>query len=324
MTSRRDIDLSVVVPVFRNKDSLTALLSRLSALCDELRVRRDAVCEVVFVDDGSDDGSWEFLQRNLSEANFTMELLRLTRNFGQVNATLAGLEVARGKCVAFISADLQDAPELLLDMYESWLNGAEVVVAQRVERDEGLGRRLPSRLAYGIARLHNPSIPSTGFDYALLDRVVVDRMKELPGRHRFLQGDILWFGYRTVFVPYRRVNRQHGKSQWTWSKRWKYFIDIAIDGSYVPIQAISRVGIVTALLGLIYACVVIVSWLMGATPFTGWAPIMITILLVGGLIMTMLGVIGEYLWRIYDDIGARPNYVIREHRSSREGDGRRT
>ena len=319
--SRPDIDVSVVVPVFRNRESLAPLLSRLSALADALRVRRNAACEVVFVDDGSDDGSWEFLQRNLTEVNFTMELLRFTRNFGQVNATLAGLEEAKGQCVAFISADLQDAPELLLDMYESWLNGAEVVVGERVERDEGPGRRLPSRLAYGIARRHNPSIPVTGFDYALLDRVVVDRMKELSGRHRFLQGDILWFGYRTVFVPYRRVNREHGKSQWTWSKRWKYFIDIAIDGSYVPIQAISRIGIITALVGLIYACVVVVSWFMGATPFTGWAPIMITVLLVGGIIMTMLGVIGEYLWRIYDDIGARPNYVIRDHRSSSEDTG---
>lgn len=309
-------DLSVVVPIYRNRDSLPMLFDRLNMLVEELRTAQGAQCQVVLVDDGSDDGSGDFLEESIDDLTCEVEILRFTRNFGQVNAILAGLEVAVGRCVAFVSADLQDAPELLVSMYSSWLEGAEVVVAQRVERDEGLGRRLPSRFAYSIARRHNPMIPPTGFDFALLDRVVVDQMNQLPGRHRFLQGDILWFGYRTVFVPYRRVNRQHGKSQWTLSKRWKYFIDIVIDGSYLPIQVISRAGILTALAGLVYAAVVIVSWLIGTTPFTGWAPLMVTLLVVGGLIMTMLGVIGEYLWRIYDDIGARPKYVIRDRKSS--------
>ena len=131
-------------------------------------------------------------------------------------------------------------------------------------------------------------------------------------RHRFFQGDLLWTGYRTCFIPYTRLKRTIGKSQYNFGKKFKNFLDAALDASYLPIRFISLAGIATSLFGLIYSISIVISWLQGGTPFTGWAPIMIAILLVGGLIMVMLGVIGEYVWRIYEEFRKRPNYVIRD------------
>ena len=126
------------------------------------------------------------------------------------------------------------------------------------------------------------------------------------------QGDLLWLGYRTAFIPYVRLKRLIGKSQYSFAKKLKNFLDAFLDASYLPIRFISAMGVATSLLGLVYGLTVVYSWFQGATPFTGWAPIMIVILFIGGLIMMMLGVIGEYIWRIYDEVRKKPNYIIRD------------
>jgi dolichol-phosphate mannosyltransferase len=310
-----EVDLSLVIPVFRNSASLPNLITRLNILNRE--VRHEFSMEFIFVDDGSDDPSWSVLADLINSLDSDARLFRLTRNFGQVNALLAGFENARGKNIAFISADLQDSPDLLKEMWALRKGGAKVVIAHRVQRDESLLRRIPSKLAYRTAQRTHPNMPQGGFDYALMAREVVENLLTLRGRHRFLQGDILWFGYPTAIVPYTREKREHGKSQWTLAKKWKYFIDLIIDGSYLPIQVMSRVGFSLSLSGLVYAVVITAVWLFGGTPFQGWAPIMISILFIGGLIISMLGIIGEYLWRIYDDLGNRPRYVVDETRENK-------
>jgi hypothetical protein len=157
-----------------------------------------------------------------------------------------------------------------------------------------------------------PQIPKGGFDFVLMDRVVMDGFNAIDVRHRFFQGDLLWAGYRTSFIPYQRQKRTIGRSQYSFGKKLKNFVDAILDASYLPIRFISVLGFVTAGLGFIYALTIVVSWMLGDTPFSGWAPLMMAVLVVGGLIMIMLGVIGEYVWRINEEVRKRPNYVVRD------------
>jgi dolichol-phosphate mannosyltransferase len=227
-------------------------------------------------------------------------------------AMLAGFKEVTGDAVINISADLQDPAELIPQMVEKWQGGAEIVVCYRTDRSDTLFAKLFSRLAYGVLRLSMPQIPPGGFDFVLMDRKVMDEFNSIDVRHRFFQGDLLWTGYRTSFIPYVRLKRTIGKSQYNFGKKFKNFLDAVLDASYLPIRFISLIGLITSGLGVLYSATIVISWLRGETPFEGWAPLMIVILLVGGLIMVMLGVIGEYVWRINEEVRKRPNYVIRD------------
>lgn len=300
--------LSVVVPVFRNRDTLAptfeGILATRNAAFPALGL------EVVFVDDGSDDGSWEELSRLHGQYPQHVSLVKLSRNFGQVCAILAGYEAATGDAVVTISADLQDPVALIAEMVGCWQRGSEIVIAHRKARNDDAAATLSSKMAYGIARRANPKIPTGGFDYLLLSNRAAKLLCSFQGRHRFFQGDVLWLGLPTTFIPYERQRRPVGKSGWSFAKKFKYFTDLILDSSYLPIRLMSGVGFLTATAGLIYALVIVWAWFQQTTPFPGWAPLMITLLIVGGLIMMMLGVIGEYLWRIYDDVKFRPLYVV--------------
>ena len=146
----------------------------------------------------------------------------------------------------------------------------------------------------------------------LIDRKTLDEFNAIDVRNRFFQGDLLWTGFRTSFIPYVRLKRSIGKSQYNLTKKLKNFLDAFLDASYLSIRLISFIGVITSLFGAVYSITVVYSWLRGGTPFSGWAPLMIAIMLVGGLIMVMLGIIGEYIWRIYDEVRKKPNYIIRE------------
>ena len=241
-----------------------------------------------------------------------VKAITFTRNFGQMAAMLAGFREATGDAVINISADLQDPVELIPEMVEKWESGAEIIVCYRTDRSDSTLARISSRIAYSVLRLSLPQIPRGGFDVVLMDRIVMDTFNAIDVRHRFFQGDLLWTGYRTSFIPYVRQKRTIGRSQYNFGKKLKNFLDAVLDASYLPIRFMSLLGLITAGLGILYSLTVIYAWLRGDTPFTGWAPIMIVILLVGGLIMVMLGVIGEYVWRINEEVRKRPNYVVRD------------
>jgi dolichol-phosphate mannosyltransferase len=197
-------------------------------------------------------------------------------------------------------------------MVREFEQGAEVVVSHRVNREDNLSSRITSRLFYGIIRWSFPQIPPGGFDYVLMARRVVDSFNRIEVRNRFFQGDVLWLGYRTAFIPYTRAKRMIGRSQYTFAKRLKNSLDAILDSSYLPIRFISLVGFLTAFTGFLYAADIVYYRVRHATALPGWAPIMILILIVGGLLMVMLGIIGEYVWRIYDEVKGKPNYVVRE------------
>jgi len=304
-----DVKISFVIPVYQNENALTETYKKIHAVFQNELSHHDY--EIVFVDDGSTDGSLQEIL-SLKEKDENIVALTFTRNFGQMAAMLAGFKEATGDAVINISADLQDPVELIPQMVQKWQEGAETVICYRTDRSDTLAAKVFSRFAYGVLRMALPQIPPGGFDFVLMDRKVMDAFNAIDVRHRFFQGDLLWTGYRTCFIPYVRLKRTIGKSQYNFAKKLKNFLDAILDASYLPIRFISLTGLVTSLLGVLYSLSIVVSWARGETPFDGWAPIMIAILLVGGLIMVMLGVIGEYVWRINEEVRKRPNYVVRE------------
>ena len=301
--------ISFVVAVYHNEGALSKTYEKIQSVFSNALAHHEY--EIVFVDDGSKDESLQEIL-SLRERDHRIKIITFTRNFGQMAAMLAGFKEAIGDAVINISADLQDPVELIPQMVEKWLDGSETVICYRTDRSDTLFSKLFSRLAYGVLRISMPQIPPGGFDFVLMDRKVMDAFNSIDVRHRFFQGDLLWTGYRTSFIPYVRLKRTIGKSQYNFGKKLKNFLDAVLDASYLPIRFISLVGVITSALGLLYSATIVISWMCGETPFAGWAPIMIAILLVGGLIMLMLGVIGEYIWRINEEVRKRPNYVIRD------------
>ena len=301
--------ISFVIPVYRNERAVTLTYRQIrDVLASDLP---KYAYEIVFVDDGSDDGSLQELLA-IKDSDPNVRVIALTRNFGQMAAILAGFKQAAGDVVIQLSADLQDPIALVPQMVTEHERGAEIVACHREHREDGASRTITSRILYSILRLSYPQIPAGGFDYILLDRRVLDAFNAVEVRNRFFQGDILWFGYKTTFIPYTRMKREIGRSQYTFAKRLKNSLDAILDSSYLPIRFISLVGVLTALLGFLYALDIVYGRLRHDIPFTGWAPIMILILIIGGLLMLMLGIIGEYVWRIYDEVRGKPNYVVRQ------------
>ena len=301
--------ISFVIPVYRNERAITLGYQKIRQLLATDLSRYDY--EFVFVDDGSDDGSLAELRRLRAE-DARVRIISFTRNFGQMAAILAGLKSAMGDLVLHMSADLQDPIELIPRMVRDHESGSELVVAYRAEREDRWTSRVTSRLFYGIIRLSLPQLPAGGFDYVLMSRRVVDVFNRIDVRNRFFQGDLLWLGYKTTFIPYTRAKRTIGRSQYTFAKRVKNSLDAILDSSYLPIRFISAVGALVALVGFLYALNIAYWRLRYGLAFPGQAPIMILILGIGGILMLMLGILGEYVWRIYDEVKHKPNYIVRE------------
>jgi dolichol-phosphate mannosyltransferase len=301
--------ISFVIPVYRNEGAIALTYQRITAaLATDLPAYG---YEFVFVDDGSDDGSLQEILR-LRSGDPRVRVISFTRNFGQMAAILAGLKGAAGDIVLHLSADLQDPADLIPRMVRDYEAGSELIIAHRAERQDSWTSRVTSRIFYGIIRLSFPQLPAGGFDYVLMARRVVDAFNSIEVRNRFFQGDLLWLGYKTTFIPYTRARRTIGRSQYTFAKRLKNSLDAILDSSYLPIRFISGAGALLALLGFLYAVNIAYWRLRYGLAFPGQAPIMILILVIGGMTMLMLGIVGEYVWRIYDEVKRKPNYVVRE------------
>lgn len=307
--------VSIVVPVFRNQGSILTTFKLVTKVFSESIY--DHQLEFIFINDGSDDGSAEEIAAIQAEYN-NVQAITFSRNFGQVPALIAGYQYAQGDVVCNISADLQDPPELMISMLEVINNGNHIAIGVRSNRDDGFINNATSKFFYGLMSKVLPSMPEGGFDYVMMDRQAVDVFNQINERNRFFQGDVLWMGFSVVFIPYVRKKRTVGKSQWSLGKKIKYFIDGLLNTSYIPIRLMSLIGLFTAFAGFVYALLIIYLRVFNATPFTGWAPIMVLILLLGGLIMLMLGIVGEYIWRIYDETRGRPVYIIKQNKRASE------
>jgi glycosyltransferase involved in cell wall biosynthesis len=299
--------ISIVIPVFNNEGSLEKLFCEIQ---DSLIKFLDLDLEIIFVNDGSTDNSLEVLNGLNQKAPNVVTVLNLSRNFGQLAAMIAGFEYARGHAVINISADRQDPAFLILEMYEKFLDGYEIVIANRESRNDEFVKRVTSRIAYRFAKRANPNIPDGGFDCFLISQRANQLLTNFKGRYRFIQGDLLWLGLDTALVPYVRLARESGKSGYSFRKRLSNFLDLMIDSSPEPIKFVSKIGMVVSIGSVVYAVSIVLSWVKGDNPFEGWAPLMLVMLSMNGLTLLMLGLIGEYLWRMSDIQRNRPTYIV--------------
>jgi glycosyltransferase involved in cell wall biosynthesis len=301
--------VSLVIPVCRNEGTLSITFDKvMNVFNNELTGYKP---EFVFINDGSDDGSLNELLL-LKKRDPSIKIISLSRNFGQTSAVIAGFKKASGAMAVLLSADLQDPPELIIQMIRSCESGNKIVICHRINRDDTVTSVFTSKLFYSLMHYANPRIPKGGFDFVLISRQVIDVFNSFDERNRFFQGDILWLGFPTQFLPYSRLKRTIGKSQWSFSKKFKYFIDGLLNTSYFPILAMSVIGFAFSFLGFLYALVVVYLRLKDNIPFKMYSVIITFLLLVGGVIMIMLGIVGEYLWRIYDEAKKRPLYLVEE------------
>jgi len=299
---------SVVVPVYFNEENLPETIPALLALGSRLT---DVSLELVFVDDGSGDRSLEILHEYQRRYPRIIKVVKLTKNFGSMSAIQAGLSVATGDCVGIIAADLQDPPELLIEMIEHWKKGSKAVLSVRHGREDSFWERLFAWGFYAlIRRWAFKDYPAGGFDVCVIDRQLVDQLNAIHEKNSNIMSLIFWLGYRPVLIPYVRRRRTKGKSRWTLTKKIKLFVDSLAAFTYAPIRLLTVLGLLTALAAIGYAGVVFVSRLVYGAPVPGFAAIVILIAFTAGVQMMMLGVLGEYLWRILDETRKRPLYVI--------------
>ncbi|MBF0480606.1 MAG: glycosyltransferase family 2 protein [Desulfovibrionaceae bacterium] len=301
--------LSIVIPVYFNAPSLPELHSRIRALVEK---DRGLELEIIFVDDGSGDDSFVVI-RQLAAADPQVVGIRLSRNFGSFNAILAGLIHATGDCVAIISADLQDPPELISDMVDHWRKGVKVVMAVRERREENALKVLCARIYYYFFRIMiNKDMPIGGFDFVLIDRLVANALCAMREKNTTLMGLILWAGFSREMLYYVRRERKHGTSRWTIGKKIDYFIDSFLSFSKTPLRFFSLLGLSAsafALFGIIY---VIVASAWGLMDVAGWPSLMVVTLLFFGITLSSVGIIGEYVWRALDESRNRPSFLVEE------------
>lgn len=300
--------ISLVVPVYNEATNLDAFLARAKAALDALALP----WEMVFVDDGSSDASMvTLLAARATDPRIVV--IELTRNFGKEVALAAGLDHAQGEAIVPIDADLQHPPELLADLVAAWRAGSEMVVAvRRNPRQEATLRRMASNLFdRAFRRLASVSLPPGAGDYRLLSAPVASALRQLPERARFMKGLYAWAGFRYVTVPYDVDPRSDGRSGYSVARLWRLAIDGVTAFSAVPLKAVSVAGFLIAAIAIVYGIYLVGKTLWLGVDLPGYASTITLVLFLGGLQLLSLGVVGEYIARIYDEVKGRPLYVVR-------------
>lgn len=302
------VEVSLVIPMMNEQDCLPALFDRLAAVMDGLGCSYEIIC----VNDGSTDDTLAALLRQQA-ARPQLRIVDLSRNFGKEAALTAGLHAAVGRCVIPVDADLQDPPELIGDMLAKWREGFEVVNARRARRaaDSPAKRVTAHGFYWLINRLSDIDIPENVGDFRLLDRVVVDALKQLPERSRFNKGLFAWVGFRQTVIEYHRPERVSGRSKFPFWRLWNFALDGITSFSSLPLRIWSYIGLLIAFAALSYAAVVVVRTLAGGSDVPGYASTIVFILFFSGLNMLSLGIVGEYVARVFIESKQRPLYVIR-------------
>ena len=297
--------LSIIIPVYFSEDTLMECYLDIK----EKVIPKIEDYEIILVDDGSEDNSYHIC-KEIAMMDSNVKVIKLSRNFGSHAACLAGLFSSIGDCATIKAADLQEPSSLILDMYHSYKSGNKVVLAVRSSRED---KSLFASIYYNaIRRYVNDKMPKGGFDCYLLDKKVIEALKLLDERNSAITLQILWSGFQTDTVYYDRLGRIKGKSKWTLAKKIKLVVDSFISFSSVPIKVISFMGLLFAMGASIWAIVLIIFSLVGIIDVEGWVSLMVLMLFSFGLIMVILGILGEYMWRILDVSQNRPVYFIEE------------
>lgn len=305
--------LSIIVPVKDEEDAIAPFVARVGAVLDQLDDPAAKAWEILFVDDGSSDATLPAIIA-ANQADPRIRAISFSRNFGKEPALSAGLDFARGAAVIPIDVDLQDPPEVIGDMIKAWRAGHEVVYGVRRNREsDSLPKRLTADLYYRAHnRLSHDKIPEHAGDFRLLDRKVVNVIKAMPERNRFMKGLFAWSGFKQTAVEYDRVERSVGTTKFRYWKLWTLALDGITSASTAPLRIWSYIGVIVALLSFLYALYIIVVTIITGVDAPGYASLMTAVLFFGGLQLISLGVLGEYVGRILVETKQRPLYVVRE------------
>jgi polyisoprenyl-phosphate glycosyltransferase len=307
-TNKKSI-FSIIIPIYYNELNLPQTVKRLIEL-QKLIPKYEV--EYLFVDDGSGDNSLALLL-DYKKKYKEIKIVKLSRNFGSMAAVQAGLNYVSGSCIGIISADLQEPPELFVEMIESWEQGNKIVMAARAGREDPINQKIFSNMFYLLLdKLALRGYPKGGFDFVLFDRQVLDEIKAINEKNTNIMNLLFWTGHKQAVIPYTRKKRAIGKSKWTLTKKFKLFIDSFVNFSYAPIRIMSLIGIATSLISFFYGIFIVFNRLFNNIIVEGWASIAVIISFLLGIIMFMLGIIGEYLWRILDETRKRPSFIVDE------------
>jgi glycosyltransferase involved in cell wall biosynthesis len=308
---REKVKLSIVVPVYNEEESLEETFSRLHQLRAKLSDELDI--EFIFVDDRSTDGSSAILAR-LARENSHVKVVTFSRNFGHQIAITAGLDHAKGDYIAIIDADLQDPPELIEDMYRLARKGYDVVYGQRRSRTgESWFKKITAATFYRImSYMCEMEIPVDTGDFRLISRRVADAVGQLRERHRYMRGLVPWVGFTSVAMPYDRQGRFAGRTKFSLRKMLGFAINAILSFSKKPLTVATRIGLATVLMGIIGALYMLYMKLFTSIPVPGLTAILVTIVIFGGVQIFLIGIVGEYIARIFEEVKGRPLYVIEE------------
>ncbi|HCT30570.1 MAG TPA: glycosyltransferase [Bacteroidales bacterium] len=301
------IELSVIVPVYNEQEIISQLYTRLSAAVESITPNY----EFIFVNDGSRDATLLGLI-NLAEKDKRVKYINFSRNFGHQIAVSAGLDYCNGNAVVIIDGDLQDPPELIPELYRKYKEGNEVVYAKRIKRKgETLFKRVTAKLFYRILkRITSVDIPMDVGDYRLVDRKIVDYLKQMPEQNKFLRGQIAWLGFRQTFVEFERDSRTTGKTGYPLSKMIKFALDGITGFSNSPLRLVTNLGLFISLVAFLVIIYALYAHYFLHQTITGWTSLIISSMFIGGIQLLSIGIIGEYISRINTNVRNRPLYIV--------------
>ncbi|NEP77035.1 MAG: glycosyltransferase family 2 protein [Okeania sp. SIO3B3] len=302
-------ELSLVVPMYNEQEVLGTFFDAVLPIMERIGLSFEIVC----VNDGSSDGTLEAL-RQFRQRDERIKIVDLSRNFGKESALSAGIDHAVGRGVIPMDADLQDPPEVVVDLVAKWQEGYEMVLAVRQDRSSDTAfKRFTANTFYRvIGRMSDVEIPPNAGDFRLMDRKVIDALALLPERSRFMKGMFAWLGFRQAVVYYARCPRAAGESKWKYWKLWNFALEGIVSFTSAPLKVWSYFGFATAALGIVYMFYIIAKTMLFGVDVPGYASLIVVILFFNGLTMIGLGVLGEYLSRIFNEVKQRPVYLVRE------------
>ncbi|MBR1524169.1 MAG: glycosyltransferase family 2 protein, partial [Lachnospiraceae bacterium] len=308
--------LSIVIPVYYNEENLEDLYADLM----EKAIPMLPDYEIVMVDDGSEDASWRIMNEIRMRDPGHVKCVKLSRNFGEHAALLAGFNVCTGDCAVTKQADLQEDSTLIPEMYESWKKGNDVVLAVRRSRVDSAGEKAAAGAYYKIInKLVTKNMPVEGTDCYLLDRKVIEVIKKFDETNSSLTLQVLWAGFKTDTVYFDRREREKGKGRWTLAKKLKLAADSVLSFSYLPIRFMTWIGVIFDFIALILIIDILIEYFTVGVPVRGWAMLTCIVLMTAGVIMFMLGILGEYVWRTLDATRNRPPFIIDEIKTDTDG-----
>jgi len=299
--------LSIIVPCYNEEEVIDETYRRISSIYTKL----DIDIEVIFINDGSQDNTMHKLC-SIAKKSENVKILSFSRNFGHQIAITAGMDYAKGDAIVIIDADLQDPVEVIVEMVNKWKEGFDVVYGRRIERNgETAFKKISAKVFYRLLeKLSEEKIPSDVGDFRLIDRKVSNALKRMPERSRYVRGLIAWLGFKTASVEFKREPRFAGETKYAFSKMLKLAFDGIFSFSYKPLKIASFLGAAVSFASFLYLALVLYQGVFTKTTVSGWSSIMAVLLFLSGIILLVLGIIGEYIARIYEEVKARPMYVI--------------